>query len=235
MGEPPEKSASLGLHAHTFAAMGTRCEVRIYAPDRASAGMAFAAALAEVERIERKYSRYDPGSFVSEINRVGAAGGSIQLDEETAALIDHAVVCHAKSGGLFDITAGVLRYVWDFKSGRLPESGDVEAILPRIGLDKLDWQPPFLSFRVPGGEIDLGGIGKEYAVDRVVQVLREAGIQNGLVDFGGDIAVIAPLPNGEPWRIGLRDPRDGTSLAGEAAIRKGALATSGDYERRQTP
>jgi thiamine biosynthesis lipoprotein len=230
MVEQAENIGSLDLYTHAFAAMGTRCELRIYAPDRASAGMAFAGVLAEVERIERKYSRYDPASVVSEINRVAAAG-SIELDAETAALIDHAFACHTKSDGLFDITAGVLRHVWDFKSGRLPESGAVEAILPRIGLDKLDWKPPSLSFRVPGIEIDLGGIGKEYAVDRAAQALLEAGIEYGLVDFGGDIAVIGPLPNGEPWRIGLRDPREGTSLAGEAAILKGALATSGDYER----
>ena len=144
----PKKSVSLELHAHAFAAMGTRCELRIYAPDSVSAGIAFAAALAEVERIERKYSRYDPHSLVSEINRAGAAGSSIDLDAETAALIDHAFACHAKSGGLFDITAGVLRHVWDFKSGRLPEPGAVETLLPRIGLDKLDWQPPSLSLRV---------------------------------------------------------------------------------------
>lgn len=229
--DPPEKSASLAFHMHAFAAMGTRCELRIYAPDSASAGMAFAAALAEVERIERKYSRYDPDSFVSEINRAGAAGGSIELDPETAALIDHAFACYVKSGGLFDITAGVLLHVWDFKSGRLPVAGAVEAILPRIGLDKLDWQPPDLSFRVPGVEIDLGGIGKEYAVDRATQVLREAGITHGLVDFGGDIAVLGPYPDGKPWRIGLRHPREATSLAAEAVLCKGGLATSGDYER----
>ncbi len=229
--DPSDKSTVPGLHAHAFPAMGTRCELRLYAADRVAAGIAFAAVLAEVDRIERKYSRYDPHSLVSEINRVAEAGGSIELDDETSALIDHAFACHAQSDGLFDITAGILRQAWDFKSGHLPESEVVEALRSRIGLDKLQWRRPRLTFSVPGLEIDLGGIGKEYAVDRAVQILREMGVGHGLVDFGGDIAVIGPHPDGEPWRVRLRHPRQDTTLAAEASIRKGGLATSGDYER----
>ncbi len=96
----------------------------------------FAAAVAEVERIEHKYSRYDPESLVSAINSAAAVGGSIDVDDETAALLDYAFACYAKSSGMLDITAGLLRRVWQFSSGRLPDPESVQSLLPRIGLDK---------------------------------------------------------------------------------------------------
>ncbi len=221
----------LSLHSHRFSAMGTACILHLYAADQVRAASGFAAATAEIDRIERKYSRYDSDSLLSAINRVGAASGEIEVDDETAALLDYAFACHAKSGGAFDITAGILRKCWDFSSGRLPEAEAVASLLPRIGLDKLGWRRPRLRFDVAGMEIDLGGIGKEYAVDRAASVLREAGIDQGLVDLGGDMAVLGPHPDGEPWRIGLRHPRQADALVTQAAVGCGALATSGDYER----
>lgn len=214
-----------------FRAMGSPCALQLFAGSRAQADMAAALAAAEVERIEKTYSRYRPDSVLSMINRAAAAGESFTVDDETAALLDYAFACHAKSDGLFDITAGVLRRAWDFKSGRLPERGAVDGLLALIGMDKLVWQRPHLRFTVPGMELDLGGIGKEYAVDRAATLLAEHGIDSGLIDLGGDLFALGPLPDGTPWRIGLRDPHDGARLLGEVALTHGALATSGDYER----
>jgi thiamine biosynthesis lipoprotein len=217
-------------HIFTFTAMATDCALVVHGPDEAQAAVAFAAALAEVERIETKYSRYLPGSVTSAINAVAAAGGSIVVDEETAALLDYAAACYARSSGLFDITSGLLRTCWDFASGRLPAPEAVTALLDRVGFDKLDWAPPRIAFPRAGMEIDLGGIGKEYAVDRVVGILRDLGCGNALVNLGGDIGVTGPREDGRAWPIALRHPRAEDASAA-AALGCGALATSGDYAR----
>ena len=216
---------------YDFRAMASPCALQLFAGSRTQADMAAALAVAEVERIEKTYSRYRADGTLAAINRAAAAGEAVAVDDETAGLLDYAFACYAKSDGLFDITAGVLRRAWDFRSGRLPGRGSVEALLPLIGMDKLDWRRPHLRFAAPGMELDLGGIGKEYAVDRVATLLAADGIDSGLIDLGGDLFALGPLPDGAPWRIGLRDPHDGAKLIGDVALTRGALATSGDYER----
>jgi len=219
-------------HAYSFRAMGTICTLQLYADSLAQADMAAAWALAEVERIEAKYSRYSESSTLSSINRAATKGEPVAVDEETAGLFEFAFACHQKSKGLFDITSGILRRAWDFSSGKLPDGSAVSALLPFIGMDKLLWRPPHLIFLQPGMELDFGGIGKEYAVDRLGSLLNSAGIMRGLVDLGGDLVALGPHPDGQPWRIGLRNPDDPTDIAETVALSCGALATSGDYERR---
>jgi FAD:protein FMN transferase len=193
--------------------------------------MVAALAAAEVERIEGKYSRYKQGSTLSTLNRVAGCGGAVIVDAETAGLLDYAFACYRKSDGLFDITTGVFRRVWNFSSGHLPTDEAIRNLLPMVGMDKLAWQPPIVRFVVPGMEIDFGGIGKEYAADRLGTLLRAEGIEHGLIDLGGDLVALGPDPDDRPWQIGLRDPHDSRKIASEVAISRGALATSGDYER----
>jgi thiamine biosynthesis lipoprotein len=212
---------------HTFHALGSECVLHLFGAPLELA----AAAEAEVRRIEARYSRYRPDSVLSAINAAAAQGGELELDEETAALIDYAYAVHRKSHGLFDITTGILRRAFDFRSGTLPDPARVEELRSRIGLDKLCWERPWLSFPVPGLELDLGGIGKEYAADRAAGICAEAGLEHGLVDLGGDLRAIGPRPDGAAWSIRLRHPtRPGEAFAA-LSLRQGGLATSGDYER----
>jgi len=214
-----------------FFALGSDCAVHIHADDEGEAIAAIAAAIAEVGRIEARYSRYRADSLLSSINAVARAGGGIDVDPETAGLIGYAFTCHRLSGGLFDITSGLLRQAWDFSSHRLPDDDVIAVLLPRIGLDKVEWKSPRLTFRRAGMEIDFGGIGKEYAVDRATGVCRAMGARHGLVDLGGDIGLIGPRPDGAPWSIGIRHPRQPTTPVTAVSLAAGALATSGDYER----
>jgi thiamine biosynthesis lipoprotein len=202
---------------HTFKAMGSPCELQLYAADDAAAQRAIGAVIADVERLEQLYSRYRDSSFLSSINRIATAGGSIDVDTETAGLLNYAATCYRESDGLFDITSGVLRRAWDFKSGRMPAPGEIERVLESVGWNKLRWEPPTLSFGVPGMELDLGGVVKEYAADRAASICREMGVRSGMVNLGGDISIVGPRPDGDSWRIGLQH--------------NGGLATSGDYER----
>ncbi len=214
-----------------FAAMGSPCAIHLHAPDDV-AKTAAQEAIREVLRIETKYSRYLPASLLSQINRRAAAGEAIDLDEETAALIDYAGTCYRLSNGLFDITSGVLRKAWDSRSGAPPDLAALSAVLQFVGFEKLDWSRPMLSFPVRGVEIDLGGIAKEYAVDRAVEVCRSRGVEACLVDLGGDIGIGGPRQDGSPWSISIRGTAAGPDVAfATIQLSRGGLASSGDYER----
>lgn len=193
--------------------------------------MAAALAVAEIERIQEKYSRYAPTSILSAMNRAAGEGKSVLVDVETAGLLEFAFACYRKSGGLFDITAGVLRRAWNFSSGQLPLDNELRVLLPLIGMDKLIWRFPHLNFAASGMEVDFGGIGKEYAVDRVATLLVSEGIEHGLINLGGDLFALGPQADDQPWKIGLRDPHHAGVIVEEVDLSHGALATSGDYER----
>jgi FAD:protein FMN transferase len=220
----------LTLHPVEFRAMGSPCELQLYGAED-QARQAIELAITEVQRLEARYSRYRDDSLVSAINRVGAAAGSLTVDEETAALLDYAETCYRESDGQFDITSGILRCAWRFDSGRLPSPAEVSHLLGRIGWHRVRWERPRLAFTVPGMEIDFGGIGKEYAADRAAAICWHAGIRHGLVNLGGDVRIIGPLPDGGPWTIGIRDPQRPDTLLGGVLLASGALASSGDYAR----
>ncbi len=228
------RRSMLELYHYPFSAMGSECNLYLYSPGESHAEAAVQAATAEVLRIEQRYSRYNPGSVLSEINRIAQRGGGATLDEETALLTDYAFACHQKSGGLFDITSGILRKAWDFSSDTLdtlPHQAAINALLPKVGMEKIIWKPPHLTFTVPGMELDFGGIGKEYASDRAAEVCVAHGITSGLVDLGGDIKIIGPHPGSQPWIIGITDPHRPGGHLGSVELFEGALASSGDYER----
>jgi thiamine biosynthesis lipoprotein len=214
-----------------FEALGTVCQMRLCAPTNTVAADAARVAIAEVRRIEAKYSRYRADSVVSRINAAAGTGVPVGVDEETATLLRFADTLHAASEGRFDITSGILRRVWDFKSQRVPSEADVSALLPDIGWQQVDWNGAALSLPRSGMELDFGGFGKEYAADRAAAVLHGAGVTGGTVNLGGDVSVVGPRPDGQPWRIGIAHPRKAGGVIASIEMTHGALATSGDYER----
>lgn len=214
-----------------FQAMGTACRVRLAGGDEASARAAADAAVAEVRRIEAKYSRYRDDSIVSRINAAAGSARPVAVDAETADLLDFAASLHAASDGLFDITTGVLRRVWDFRAARVPEAAAVAAQLERVGWQHVRWQRPYITLTRAGMELDFGGFGKEYAADRAGTLLTERGVAGGLVNLGGDIRVIGPRADGRPWPLGIAHPRRNGAVIATIDVARGGLATSGDYER----
>ncbi len=206
----------------SFQAMGGPCELLLECEHREEAESVAHLASTEVWRIEHKFSRYVPGNIIHQINQCAQV---VELDAETAGLIDFAFVLHKLSGGLFDITSGVLRKVWTFDgSSHVPDKAAIDALLPYIGLQRIDWQTPNLKLPV-GMQLDLGGIGKEYAVDRVTDMLREHYPASCLINFGGDLAVSHPRTDGATWRVGVAGSER------RIALNAGALATSGDANR----
>ena len=214
-----------------FKALGSACVVQLYACNKTQAQHIANLVIADVLRIEHKYSRYREDSVLTAINKVAEQGGCIQVDEETVALLNYADTCFQQSEGLFDISSGVLREVWDFKSEVIPKQKQIKAVLSRIGWDKVILAGDSLSFSEKGMQLDFGGIGKEYAVDRAATICMQQGIQHGLVDLGGDIKIIGPHADGRPWSVGIRHPRKKGELMSNINVYQGAVASSGDYER----
>lgn len=210
--------------------MACENEILIHGANLASVASAADAAIAEVQRIEAKYSRYRADSVVGQIN--SAAGiRPVVIDPETEKLLAYADACFTQSDGLFDITSGVFRRVWNFRSGVLPSQAAVEALLPLVGWNRVERSETEIFLPVAGMELDFGGFGKEYAVDRACDLLSARGIGHALVNLGGDLRATDHQPDGTPWSAGIRHPRREDELLARVDLPSGALATSGDYER----
>lgn len=233
-----ESSASLAPsravaapHHFAFRAMAAVNEVQVYAPDVSAARSLAALAIAEVRRIEAKYSRYRAESIVSRIN-AAAGGAPVAIDAETAKLLDYVDACFRQSRGRFDPTSGVLRRAWRFEPGApIPAPRELAPLLAAIGWHRVERTADTVRLPKAGMELDFGGFGKEYAVDRAATVLREAGAESAIVNLAGDLAVLGARPDGSPWRIGVRHPRNDALAIATLPVASGAIATSGDYER----
>ncbi|GGX89142.1 FAD:protein FMN transferase [Massilia dura] len=218
------------VYRFPFRAMASPCEIRLAAPDARIAAQAALDAIADVQRIEAGYSRYRRDSIVGRIN--AAAGRDfVECDEETCQLLGYADHLYHASGGLFDITSGVLRRAWDFRQPRLPDPALLAAALALVDWRAVRREGNRIMLPRPGMEIDFGGFGKEYAADRAATLLMRHGVRHGYVNLGGDMRFAGPQPDGQPWLIGIQDPRDEEGTVAGIEVSQGALTTSGDYER----
>ncbi len=208
--------------------MASPCEVLVDGADERELARLTGLVAAEVWRIERHWSRYLKGNIVDRINT--AQGKAVQVDDETARFLKYAEHLYQLSDGLFDVTSGVLRRVWTFDgSDRVPDQEAIEAVLPLVGWDKLSWQAPLLQMK-PGMQIDFGGIGKEYAVDRACALASQETGHSMLVNCGGDLAASAPRRDGQPWLVGVDANIPGTATP-VIRLQRGGVATSGDVHR----
>ena len=211
-----------------FTAMASPCLVLVDTPDPVLGAELGALVRGEARRIEAKFTRYQP-SVVTRINE--RAGDAVDVDPETADLLDFAALMHRLSGGLFDITSGALRRIWRFdRASAAPSAAQVEAVLPLIGWHRVEWSRPVLRLQ-PGMEIDFGGIGKEYAVDRALLLAQAHSSAPLMVNFGGDLRVSGPRADGSAWVVGIEDVDRAGATAGRLELSHGALATSGDAYR----
>ncbi|WP_412973352.1 FAD:protein FMN transferase [Glaciecola sp. MF2-115] len=222
--------------------MASPCEILIDTHNLSLARKLIEHAATEAFRIEKKYSRYRDDNIIYAINN--AQGRSTAIDMETFQLLTFANTCYELSDGMFDLTSGVLRRVWKFDgSDNIPQQSAIEALMPYIGWDKISFDEQTIKMPL-GFELDLGGIGKEYAVDCVAKICKEiAPAVSVLVNFGGDIQVTLPKSKGQYWQVGIEMPvqdlaEEGTknSLSTQyqtvlVRIAQGGLATSGDANR----
>jgi len=213
-----------------FMAMASPCEVLIETDDPDEALELTRIVAAEAWRIEDKFSRYSPGNIVDRINL--ASGASIELDSEAAQLIDFSAALYKLSDGCFDITSGILRQVWRFDgSANIPSRKSVKRVLEHVGWDRVEWNAPMLQMP-PDMEIDLGGIGKEFAVDRAAKLLQENTNASCLVNFGGDLMATKKPARRNGWKVGIESvTRTESTTDAVLNLQVGGLATSGDARR----
>ncbi len=212
-----------------FKAMASPCEILVEVQQETEARLLCEAAEAEARRIEQKFSRYRDDNIVHALNN--GAGEPVTVDDETADLLDFAHRCHEISGGRFDVTSGVLRRIWKFDGGHgIPSRKQAKAMLPLIGWPRIRWQRPEVTVP-PGMEIDLGGLGKEYAVDRVATLLADRTTAPVLVNFGGDLRAVGRRASDQTWQVGVELPGQVDSAGLKLELGIGALATSGDARR----
>jgi thiamine biosynthesis lipoprotein len=209
--------------------MANPCEVLCDTEDAAIARRIADVAAREALRVEAKFSRYRDDNIVHAINTSG--GRTVSVDAETAHLIDFGATLWRLSEGAFDLTSGVLRRAWRFDpTGNVPSPETIGALMRHVGWQHVQWRNPRLT--LPHGmEIDLGGIGKEYAVDRVVALLEQFSGDPILVNFGGDLRATLPPRAARGWQVGIESITAAGTAGRLIELRQGALATSGDTRK----
>lgn len=212
-----------------FFAMASTCEVIIDSLDEQLVNKIGQLVATEVWRIEDKYSRYNESSALSQINL--SQGASCLIDNETFLLLNFADQCYQLSDGLFDITTGILRKAWRFDcSDNIPSTTQVNNIMSLVGWDKVSYNQQQIILP-KGMELDFGGIGKEYAVDRAILLIQQLTNAPVLVNLGGDLCASAIRTNQQPWQIGIENPNINSNQTMVISLSQGALATSGDAKR----
>jgi FAD:protein FMN transferase len=216
-------------------AMGTTYTVAVYGDDRYKMDAAVEDAFDEVRRLEGEMSNYLPDSEWSRVNRE-AADHPVPVSEETFDLISLCLDYSRQTDGAFDITVGPLMKIWGFYrgSGRVPHRSEIRVAMSHVGYRNIVLDPVkrTVSFRKSGVEIDPGGIGKGYAVDRMVSILRARGIRSGFISAGGSSMYAIGAPPGEPgWHVGVRDPKNEKKTVHDFMLKDESMSTSGSYEK----
>lgn len=213
----------------SFPAMASTCEILLEPCEKDIAAQLLKSAATITRGIETKFSRYRDGNLCAQLNR--SNGKAVAIDEETFRLFQFADTCYQVSEGMFDITSGVLRKAWQFDgSDKIPTKNQVTQLLPFIGWDKIRFDEK-QAFIPKGMEVDFGGIGKEYAVDKVAAEMKLLAAEiSVLINFGGDLAISRPKLSSKPWLVGFERPLNNDDHKAINLV-KGGLATSGDANR----
>jgi FAD:protein FMN transferase len=216
--------------------MGTVFTVEMYGPDAVQLTRAADRALAEASRIDHLLSNYLPDSELSRVNR-DAARAPVKVSQELFDLLSTCVAVSRESEGTFDITVGPLMKIWGFfkDSGHLPSAQAVKDSLGKVGYQnvELDRANRSVHFKQAGVELDPGGVGKGYAVDRMAVVLRQEGVHSALISGGGSsiFGLGTPPTDSRGWPIHIADPRNEKKTAADVYLKDRSLSTSGSYEK----
>jgi thiamine biosynthesis lipoprotein len=234
---PPAAPAMESLRLEKSAdAMGSTYSISVYGSDRIRMEAAIDAAFDEVRRLDDLLSNYKPDSEWSQVNR-NAARQPVKVSAELFQLLQQCVEYSRISEGSFDVTVGPLMKVWGFYkgSGHLPHRPEVIAALAKVGYRNIQMNPAdgTVRFLRPGVEMDPGGIGKGYAVDRMVEVLKRNGVTSALVAGSASSIFGLGAPPDEPkgWQVKIKDPWDQRKTLAEVWLKDMSLSTSGSYEK----
>jgi FAD:protein FMN transferase len=210
--------------------MGTSCNVELWADDAAKGNVDIESVFTEMRRIDTEMSVYKPASEISRVNDQ-AADHPVKISQELYDLFATSIQYSKLTRGTFDITYASVGYLYDYRQHVKPDDAAIVAALPGIDYRHLRLLPDrMVKFDRKGVRVDLGGIGKGYAVDRGIAVLQAAGVKHAMVNAGGDTRIIGDR-FGRPWIVGIRHPDDKTKIVLKMPLTDAAMSTSGDYER----
>jgi thiamine biosynthesis lipoprotein len=216
--------------------MGTQVSLTLCGEDEAKAANAAEAAFAEMERLEGLFSSWNENSEVSLVNRAVATMWT-KVSQETMDVIGQSIQLSRNSGGAFDVTVGALRRIWKWNTTpRVPSPQEIKATLPLVDFTLVQLEPVSSSVSLGkiGVQIDLGGIAKGYILEKGYKTLKRFGIDNGLIDGGGDVYCWGLKPDGSRWEVGVANPLSPSSYLAVLTVSNKAVFTSGDYERKFT-
>jgi thiamine biosynthesis lipoprotein len=215
----------------TEAIMGTRVYVELWSEDPVKVDAAMEAVMTEMRRIDDLMSHYKPESQLSQINE-RANSEPVQVDKELFDLIKLSTYYSQITEGAFDITYASVGYLYDYRKHIHPTEEQIKSALPAVNWRNmlLDESHHSVRFEHPGMRIDLGGIGKGYAVDRGIDILKARGITHALVTAGGDSRIIGDRL-GRPWLVAIQHPDNPQKVVTRIPLTDSAVSTSGDYER----
>lgn len=218
-------------YSDTQPIMGTRVQAEIWHEDAAAAQRILRDVMREMSRIESAYSPFLENSELSRLNR-DAPRGWVRVSSELLDLLRKSRQISDLTGGAFDITYASVGRFYDFREGRRPDQAVIASHIEAINYRyvELDVAKGRVRYTHPAVYVDLGGIAKGYAVDRCIDIIREAGVEQASVAAGGDSRIIGDR-RGEPWTVGVRHPRDESAMVAVLPLLDTAVSTSGDYER----
>ena len=225
------RAAHAEWHKRTDAIMGTRIYVELWDTDAPHGEACIDAVMAEMRRIDELMSHYKPESELSSINQ-HAADAPVVVDKELFDLIKLSTHYSEITEGAFDITYASVGYLYNYPDHVRPTEAQIKAALPAVNWRNMKFDDAHHSvfFEHKGMRIDLGGIGKGYAVDRGIDILPKRGIQHAVVTAGGDSRIIGDHM-GRAWLVAIRHPDDPTKVVTRIPLSDAAMSTSGDYER----
>ncbi|HUG81304.1 MAG TPA: FAD:protein FMN transferase [Bryobacterales bacterium] len=236
LGAQPAKSTEIERYEASASIMGSTYTIAAFGEHRAQLASAVRAAFDEARRIDAFLSNYKDESELSLINRK-AADGPVPVSKELADLLGRCIEYSQASDGAFDITVGALMKVWGFYkgSGELPYAWQIAGARRKVGYQHIDVDREHSTVRFgrEGLELDPGGIGKGYAVDRMAAVLRQAGIRSAFISAAGSSMYGIGAPPDEPqgWSVQIRDPNNASQTAARLHLKDQSLSTSGSYEK----
>ena len=221
----------LELREHRGSVMGTSLQITVLGPDAEVLEEAIAAALAELKRVEDKFTTWRPSELTRLNDKAGA--GPQQVSQEQARLIARALKIGELTKGAFDVTFKSFGRLWNFKAKPpvVPSAEQIKEALQRVGYQKVKVDLKANTVSLPKGTaIGLGGIAKGYGVDRAMRVLMKRGIKHALVNAGGDLKALGRR-HGQSWEIAIKHPREREWVLAVLPVSNVCVVTSGDYER----
>ncbi|MEZ4993611.1 MAG: FAD:protein FMN transferase [Saprospiraceae bacterium] len=225
------------VYNRTLKLMGSRFDISVVANDEPTANSNIDLAVAEISRIEKLISSWDPNSQTSKINQ-NAGIQPIKVDPELMDLIGRALVISKLTDGAFDISYASMDRIWKF-DGSMKEMPSEEAItqsVARVGYQKIVLDKANNTVYLPeeGMRIGFGAIGKGYAADKAKKLLQDKGVMAGIINASGDMNTWGKQPNGEDWKVAITNPMNKDQAFALVPLTKGAVVTSGDYEKYVT-